>query len=138
MSIDLLSDAMMRSYVNEGMKVLLPLMDSYPKVKGNEYTITQQEVRVILRERMRQLLISLTMYLSPKATHEEINAIRCNESVLANTPRYSPDTDSPTPPPPELPVTQPSSPTLMYCKTTCIVSPIPRKYMDTCGIDLIF
>jgi len=138
MSIDLLSDAMMRSYVNEGMKVLLPLMDSYPKIKGNEYTITQQEVRVILRERMRQLLISLTMYLSPKATHQEIIAIRRNESVLANTPRISPVTDSPTPPPPELPVTQPSSPTAMYCKTTCIVSPIPRKYMDTCGIDLIF
>lgn len=138
MSAELLSDATMRTCINESMKVLLPLMDSYPKVKGNEYTISTQEVRALLRERMRELLISLTIYVSPKATHEEIVAIRESESVLANTPGPSPEADSPTPPPPDFPLSQPSPVTSALHKTAYILSPRPRKYIHTCGIDIIY
>jgi len=82
MEIPCLSNEALSLLTDESMKILQTLTDSIPVIKGEDYSISASEKRILLRERIRYMLLDLAVYTHPRNKLEEVQAIRKSEPVL--------------------------------------------------------
>jgi hypothetical protein len=83
---------------SECMKVIENVMKGIKVEEGEEYHLSPNEKWVLVRERIRALILEMSIYLHPRKSLEEINILRNRESVLVSLVPSSP----PPPPPPPL------------------------------------
>ena len=97
--MEYLTNESLHEVTNEAMDLLLDIMKRLPLHDDEEYRLSPLEIKRVLRERLKTMLLELAIYMHPRKSLKEIQIIRERELVLESEPVASPPL-SRTPSPP--------------------------------------
>jgi hypothetical protein len=116
--MEYLTNESLHEVTNEAMDLLIDIMKRLPLDEDEEYQLSPLEIKRVLRERLKTMLLELAIYMHPRKSLKEIQIIRERELVLESEPVATPPLSrTPSPPLPTVTVELDMTPPVIFTKS---------------------